>query len=78
MRNELLFKTDDNLIDRFISPAPFSKFYLEIDNESPGKIGQWIGWQILRSFRKKYPSLKISDILNLPSEELFKNLNSSL
>ncbi len=75
IENELLFETDDDLIDRFIIPAPFSKFYLEIDNESPGKIGQWIGWQILRSFRKKNPSLKISDILNLPSEELFKKAN---
>jgi len=73
--NELLFKTDDDLIDRFIIPAPFSKFYLEIDNESPGKIGQWVGWQILRSFRKKNPSFKISDILNLSSEELFKKAN---
>lgn len=73
--NELLFKTDDDLIDRFIIPAPFSKFYLEIDNESPGKIGQWIGWQILRSFRKKNPSIKISDILNMSSEELFKKAN---
>ena len=73
--NELLFKTDDDLTDRFIIPAPFSKFYLEIDNESPGKIGQWIGWQILRSFRKKNPSIKISDILNLSSEELFKKAN---
>ncbi len=75
IRNELLFKTDDNLIDRFISPAPFSKFYLEIDNESPGKIGQWIGWQILRSFRKKNPSLSITEILKLSSEELFKEAN---
>ena len=72
---ELLFKTDDDLIDRFIIPAPFSKFYLEIDKESPGKIGQWIGWQILRSFRKKNPSLKISEILKLSSEELFKEAN---
>ncbi len=73
--NELLYKTDDDLIDRFITPAPFSKFYLEIDNESPGKIGQWIGWQILRSFRKKNPSLKISDILKLSAEDLFKKAN---
>ena len=75
IENELLFSTDDDLIDRFIMPAPFSKFYLEIDNESPGKIGQWIGWQILRSFRKKNPSLKISEILSLSSEELFKKAN---
>ncbi len=63
--NGLLYKTDDDLIDRFITPAPFSKFYLEIDNESPGKIGQWIGWQILRSFRKKKPVIK--NIRNLKS-----------
>ena len=52
-----------------------SKFYLEIDNESPGMIGQWIGWQILRSYRKKNPTVMISDILDLSSEELFKNAN---
>ena len=75
IENELLFKTDDDLIDRFITPAPFSKFYLEIDNESPGKIGQWIGWQILRSFRKKNPTLKISEILKLSYEEIFKEAN---
>ncbi len=75
IENELLFKTDDDLIDRFIIPAPFSKFYLEIDNESPGKIGQWIGWQILRSFRKKNPTLKISEILKLSYEEIFKEAN---
>tara|TARA_B100000575_G_scaffold85615_1_gene67670 strand:- start:8984 stop:9964 length:981 start_codon:yes stop_codon:yes gene_type:complete len=75
IESELLYKTNDDLIDRFIAPAPFSKFYLEIDNESPGKIGQWVGWQILRSFRKKNPTLTISDILNLSSEELFKNAN---
>ena len=73
--NELLYRTDDDLIDRFISPAPFSKFYLEIDNESPGKIGQWIGWQILRSFREKNPLLTIPDILNISSEEIFKDAN---
>ena len=75
IENELLFKTDDDLIDRFIISAPFSKFYLEIDNESPGKIGQWIGWQILRSFRKKNPTLKISEILKLSYEEIFKEAN---
>ncbi len=75
IENEYLFDTSDNLIDRFINPAPFSKFYLEIDNESPGKIGQWIGWQILRSFSKKNPFLNISEILNLSSEEIFKKAN---
>ena len=33
VEKELLYSTDPKLGARFISPAPFSKFYLEIDNE---------------------------------------------
>jgi gliding motility-associated lipoprotein GldB len=46
----LLFDSDSRLPNRFINLAPFSKFYLEIDNESPGRVGQWLGWQIVRSY----------------------------
>ncbi|HTG67078.1 MAG TPA: gliding motility lipoprotein GldB, partial [Flavobacterium sp.] len=52
IENQLLYSDDSKLIPRFISPAPFSKFYLEIDNESPGRVGAWIGWQIVRSYMK--------------------------
>jgi hypothetical protein len=34
IENKMLYDTDQKLIPRFIAPAPFSKFYLEIDNES--------------------------------------------
>ena len=36
-----------DLEKRFIDDAPFSKFYLEIDNDSETseKIGRFIGWQ---------------------------------
>ena len=50
---ELLYSTDSELIKRFISPAPFSKFYLNIDVDSPGQIGQWIGLQIVKAFKRK-------------------------
>lgn len=53
IEKELLFSTDPKLIPRFIAPAPFSKFYLELDNESPGMIGRYMGWQIVRSFMER-------------------------
>lgn len=52
VENELLFETDPKLIFRFINPAPFSKFNLELDRESPGRVGCYIGWQIVRAFMK--------------------------
>ncbi len=48
--NKLLYSTESKLPNRFINLAPFSKFYLEIDNVTPGRVGQWVGWQIVRSY----------------------------
>ena len=50
IEKNLLFSTDTKLPSRFLNPAPFSKFYLELDNESPGMIGRFIGWKIVRSY----------------------------
>ena len=71
IEKELLYNTDSKLTRRFLDPSPFSKFYLEIDNQSPGKIGRWIGWQIVRSFMKKNPEVKIEDLIFKSSQELF-------
>lgn len=71
LENELLFSDEPKLRSRFIAPAPFSKFYLEIDNESPGQVGAWIGWQIVRSFAENN-ELAIADILKMNAKELFE------
>ena len=75
IENELLYKTQSSYVQRFIEPAPFSKFYLEIDNESPGKIGQWLGWQIVRAYAEKNSGKTIKQIINTPAMELFNASN---
>ena len=75
IENELLYKTQATYFQRFMEPAPFSKFYLEIDNESPGKIGQWLGWQIVRAYAKKYPEKSPQEIIKIPAMELFTASN---
>lgn len=64
VEKEILYSTDPRLPGRFINAAPFSKFYLEIDNESPGQIGRFIGWQIVRA----YMNNNDTDINSLLSE----------
>jgi gliding motility-associated lipoprotein GldB len=75
IQKQLLYNTDPSLTQRFIEPAPFSKFYLEIDNESPGQVGVWIGWQIIKSYMVRYPDTEISALLNLPAQALFSKSN---
>ena len=53
IEKELLYSTDTKLNKRFIENAPFSKFYTAQDNQSPGKIGGYIGWKIVQSFMKQ-------------------------
>ena len=71
IEREMLYNNDQKLISRFINPAPFSKFYLEIDNDSPGRVGAWIGWQIVRSFAKNN-DMPISELLKMNAKELFE------
>ncbi|MBF2709389.1 gliding motility lipoprotein GldB [Flavobacterium soyangense] len=71
LENEMLYSDDQKLNIRFINPAPFSKFYLEIDNESPGRVGAWIGWQMVRSFMKNN-EVSLQEMLKMNAKELFE------
>lgn len=68
---KLLFSTDTKLNKRFIDNAPFSKFYMEQDNLSPGRIGVWLGWQIVRSFMK-HNDVSLQELLKMDEDKIFK------
>jgi gliding motility-associated lipoprotein GldB len=72
INDKLLYSSDSKLANRFINVAPFSKFYLEIDNESPGRIGQWVGWQIVRSFMENNPKVSIQDLIKMNEKDIFE------
>lgn len=73
VERELLFSTDSKLPNRFINPAPFSKFYLEeVDADSPGRLGQYIGWQIVRAYMKQN-DVALKDMLIKSTEDIFNN-----
>ena len=71
IENNLLYSTDTKLNKRFLEDAPFSKFYISEDKNSPGRIGQWIGMQIVRSFMANN-DVSLSDLLLKNEEEIFK------
>ena len=72
IENEILFNPDINLEKRFIDDAPFSKFFLEIDNDSTEKIGRYIGWNIVRSFMKNN-SVSLQKMLLLDPKDIYYN-----
>ena len=71
IEKDLLFSTDKNLDRRFLDIAPFSKFYMEHDNLSPGRIGEFIGWQIVRSFMRNN-DVSLQELIRMKEEEIFE------
>jgi len=74
VENELIYDTDSKLYERFLYPAPFSKFYLQLDSESPARLGQYIGWNIIRRYMSKN-DISINKMLDTSAEEIFNKAN---
>lgn len=69
--NEYLFSTNENLKHRFLSPGPYSKFYTFLDTNSPGRIGQWIGYRIIQAYQKR-TGASLHQVLTTDTQELLK------
>lgn len=74
VERQILFDSDTQLYSRFLYPAPFSKFYLEIDNESPALLGQYIGWQMVRQYMDRN-NVSLEQMLETDAETIFKQSN---
>lgn len=74
VERQILFNSDTELYSRFLYPAPFSKFYLELDNESPAMLGQYIGWEIIRQYMSR-EKVSIQELLDTDAETIFNKAN---
>lgn len=75
VENQFLFETDSDLKRRFLDEGPFTRFGLELDNESPAKLGQYIGWKIVNQYVKKTERTNLKDLLRLENKILFEEAN---
>lgn len=74
VEKELLYSSDSQLGPRFLFPAPFSKFYLELDSEAPARLGQFTGWQIVRQYMQR-TEVPVEEMLKTDAETIFKKSN---
>jgi len=72
VEKELFYDTDLDLRSRFMSPAPYSKFNLDIDKKSPGGIGRWLGFKIVNSYMN-HNQITVNQLLNIDHYTIFKN-----
>jgi gliding motility-associated lipoprotein GldB len=57
----LLFASGPSQIAKFIGEGPTTNGF---PKESPGNIGQWVGWQIVSAYMKQHPGISIPELLS--------------
>jgi hypothetical protein len=64
-----IYTIDPAIIQDYIGEGPFTRGMPE--GFSPGNIGQWVGWQIVKKFAEKNPELTIQQVLATPAKMIF-------
>lgn len=69
LQNNDIYTTDPPVIQNFIGEAPKTD---GMPDASPGNVGQWIGWQIVKSFVEKNGKLSVDEVLKTEPKKLFE------
>lgn len=59
MNSDMLFSKDKNALKKYTGEAPFTPGMPE---ESPGRVGNWVGLQIIRAYAENNPDLSLGEI----------------
>lgn len=68
--NELFYSKETKEIIKYMGEAPFVQGFPE---GSPGKVGQWVGLQIVRAFMENNPKVTLQDLVNETDAQLILN-----
>ena len=60
MDNRQLFSTDPMLSTTYLNEAPFTA---SVSQESPGRVGIWIGWQIIKQYMDRHPNATLAELM---------------
>lgn len=67
IQNNLLQSTDYNMIRNYIGDSPKTQ---ELGDASPGNIGSYVGWQIVRKYMSKNSEIKLNELMTKDADEI--------
>lgn len=61
MEKRDLFKTESSVLSSYINDGPFTS---EVTQDSPGRLGQWVGWRIVDSYMRNNKKVTLNELMN--------------
>ncbi|WP_296623283.1 gliding motility lipoprotein GldB [Marivirga sp.] len=69
LENDLLYETSHFMKNKFIGERPKT---FEISQQCPGRIGIWVGWQIVKSYMENNPEVSVQKLMeNTDVQQIF-------
>jgi hypothetical protein len=68
-KNTDLYTTDPLTLQNYIGESPKTE---GMPDSSPGNIGQWIGWQIVKTFAEKNSQVKLPQLLATNAQDILQ------
>jgi hypothetical protein len=73
LHNELLYETNHINKEKFLGERPNT---YEISAVCPGRIGAWVGWEIVKEYMKRNPEVTLPQLMKEPdAQKIFNNSN---
>lgn len=60
MEKNMIYSKDENVIRQLVGETPFTRVF---GNESPGRIGAYIGWHIIQNYMKQHPETTLEEMM---------------
>ena len=61
MEKRDLFKTESSVLSSYMNEGPFTA---EVTQDSPGRLGLWVGWRIVDSYMRNNKDVTLHELLN--------------
>lgn len=70
VEDQVLYQTSHQVKQKYIDERPKT---IEVGEKCPGRIGTWIGWQIVNAYMERNPNTALPELMALPNaDQLFK------
>ncbi len=70
LENQLLFETNTFMKDKFLSERPKT---FEIGENCPGRIGRWVGWNIVKKYVTQFPEVTLPEVMAMDDAQMMFN-----
>lgn len=68
LTQNLLYSSDFDEIKKLVTPSPNAPVVFQ---EAPGEVGNWLGWQIVKAYMKRFPKTTMDELLKMQDTQRF-------